>query len=310
LVSLGCLIWAVRVLDWDAVADALADADYLWIALALLSVLLTVAVRVARWAALLHPRRVRLNSLLAAILVGQMLNYFAPARAGDLARAYLLGHTESESKMWALGTVALEKLWDIWVLLTLVGLLSFSAALPDWLVSPARWLTLIAFLMLILSLLTVIHRSRVIAWMAWLGRYLPPRVYVGLHSGFERLLDGLDGLRRPRVWFWAALWTAATWGMGALTNHTVLTGMGLSLPFSASLLLLVVLQMGVAVPSLPGRVGVFEGLSILVLALFDVDRNAAFAAGLVLHVVVFVPPILLGLYYSWRIKASNSRGVP
>jgi hypothetical protein len=60
--------------------------------------------------------------------------------------------------------------------------------------------------------------------------------------------------------------------------------------------------MGVAVPSLPGRVGVFEGLCIVTLALYGVEREAAFAVGLVLHMVVFVPPILLGLYYAWRIK--------
>jgi uncharacterized membrane protein YbhN (UPF0104 family) len=74
------------------------------------------------------------------------------------------------------------------------------------------------------------------------------------------------------------------------------------LPFSASLLLLVVLQAGVAAPSLPGRVGVLEGLCIVVLAWFDVDQDTAFAVGLVLHAVVFVPPILLGLCFAWRVR--------
>ena len=70
-------------------------------------------------------------------------------------------------------------------------------------------------------------------------------------------------------------------------------------------MLMVVLQLGVAVPSLPGRVGLYEGLCIVVLALFGVDRDTGFAVGIVLHAVSFVPPIILGLYYAWRL--SNRR---
>jgi hypothetical protein len=303
-VSLGCLAWAAGALDWGDVADALAGADPLWLLLGVLAVLLSIAARLARWAALLRPRRAPWGSLLSAMLVGQLLNYFAPARAGDLLRAYLLGYTESESKVWVLGTVALEKLWDVWAMLAMVGLLSFSTALPQWLVSPAQAMALLSLLALLLSWLMLLYRSRTVGWVLWLGRYLPLDLGERLQGIVERLLDGLDGLRRPRVWFWAALWSAATWGIGALTNHLVLLALDMHLPFSASLMLMVVLQVGVAapVPALPGKVGFYEGLCIVVLALFDVDQDTAFATGLTLHVVSFAPPIILGLYYAWRIK--------
>lgn len=306
LVSVACLVWAVSALDWNAVVDALAHANLLWVGIAVLTVLLTIAVRVARWAVLLYPRTMQANNLLAAMLVGQLLNYFAPARAGDFARAYVLGDAEGESKAWALGTVALEKMWDIWALLILVVLLGFSTKLPDWLAMPARGLMFLALIALVLSWLILKYRSKTISVVAWGGRYLPPKIAVPLNDGADRLLDGLGGLRRPRVWLWAAVWSAVAWGIGSLTNHTVLLALGLSLPFSASLMLLAVLQMGVAVPSLPGRVGVFEGLCIVVLALFGVSRDAAFAVGLVLHAVVFVPPILLGLFYAWRLNRAKT----
>jgi hypothetical protein len=138
---------------------------------------------------------------MAAMLVGQLLNYFAPARAGDLARAYLLGHTEGKSKVWALGTVALEKLWDVWMLLSLIGLLSFSTTLPAWLTSPARGLALLSLLALLFSWMALANRPRAMQAVAWLGRYLPSGVRARLQQSAERLLDGLDGLRRPRVWF-------------------------------------------------------------------------------------------------------------
>ena len=166
---------------------------------------------------------------------------------------------------------------------------------------------MLSLLVLLLSWLMLVYRTRAIDWMLWLGRHLPLNLSGRLQGIVERLLDGLAGLRQPRVWFWAALWSAATWGIGALTNHLVLLALDISLPFSASLMLMVVLQMGVAVPTLPGRVGLYEGLCIVVLALFDVERDAAFAAGLALHTVSFVPPIILGLYYVWRIKELDWR---
>jgi uncharacterized protein (TIRG00374 family) len=301
IISLGCVIWAVGALEWAAVNEALTSANPLWIGLGVLTVLLTIGIRLARWMALLYPRQSRPSNLMAAMLVGQLLNYFAPARAGDLARAYLLGDAEGESKIWALGTVALEKMWDIWALLALVALLAFLTTLPDWLVAPVKGLAILTLLALIAILLVLRHRPLALATVTWLGHFLPTKVNVRLQHSVERLLDGLDGLRRPRVWFWAVVWSVIVWGMGALTNHTVLVAFGLSLPFTASLMLLAVLQMGVAVPSLPGRVGIFEGLCIITLALFGVEQETAFAVGLVLHAVVFVPPILLGVYYAWRI---------
>jgi uncharacterized protein (TIRG00374 family) len=168
-----------------------------------------------------------------------------------------------------------------------------------------RGLMLLSVLGLALSWLVLRHRSSVVAWLIPWGRYLPRQIGARLQTTFERLLDGLEGLRRPRVWFWAALWSAATWGIGSLTNHTVLLALGLSLPLSAAVMLMVVLQLGVAVPSLPGRIGLYEGLCIVVLALFGADRDTGFAVGVVLHAVSFLPPIILGLYYAWRL--SNRR---
>jgi uncharacterized protein (TIRG00374 family) len=247
----------------------------------------------------------RLSNLLATLLIGQLLNFFAPARAGDFARAYLLGQAEGESKSRALGTIAAEKLWDIWALLTLLGLVAFTITLPQWIIIPARGLVVLSLLALALVQVILARRSTMITWIARLGRYLPSTLSVRLRTGTEGLLNGLEGLRRPQTLFWSAAWSAATWGIGVLTNHFVLLALGLSLPLSASLLLIVVLYMGVAVPSMPGRVGVFEGLCIVVLALYGVDRDSAFAVGLVLHAVVFVPPILLALFFVWRFDARD-----
>ena len=89
-------------------------------------------------------------------------------------------------------------------------------------------------------------------------------------------------------------------GPGAATNYCVLQAFGLPSGITPVLLLLAASQAGVAVPSLPGSVGVFEGICIAVLALFGVGQEGALAAGLALHAVTFVPPLALGGALMWR----------
>jgi hypothetical protein len=56
-----------------------------------------------------------------------------------------------------------------------------------------------------------------------------------------------------------------------------------------------VLQAGISMPSVPGRIGLFEYLCVLTLSLFGVSQEEALSYGIVLHALVFLPTILLGV---------------
>jgi uncharacterized membrane protein YbhN (UPF0104 family) len=47
----------------------------------------------------------------------------------------------------------------------------------------------------------------------------------------------------------------------------------------------------------PGRIGIFEYICVLTLAVFGISQSAAFAYGILLHSLVFIPPTLLGLFF-------------
>jgi hypothetical protein len=189
LISLGCLVWVIHALDWGAVASALAGANLFWIGVSLFSVLVTIGTRLVRWAVLFFPRRIQTGSLLSAMLVGQLLNYFAPARAGDLVRAYLLGYSEGESKARALGTIALEKMWDLGALLALVWMLSLSTRLPGWFLGPTRLLALTTFAAFLLACLALRFRTRALSMTSrWAASVVLGGGMVGGYVGY-RVLD-------------------------------------------------------------------------------------------------------------------------
>ena len=79
------------------------------------------------------------------------------------------------------------------------------------------------------------------------------------------------------------------------------TFVALNLPLSlaAALFLLVVLEIGVAIPSVPGKLGVFHYLCTLALGVFGLEKGEALGYAVLLHFVVFAPPSILGAALLW-----------
>ncbi|HEY1013510.1 MAG TPA: lysylphosphatidylglycerol synthase domain-containing protein, partial [Herpetosiphonaceae bacterium] len=130
----------------------------------------------------------------------------------------------------------------------------------------------------------------------------------------SRLLDeGLAAfrtLRDPASRLAALGWSALIWLTAALNNLLVLLALRIEAPALAALVLLVVLQAGVTLPSLPATIGVFEGLCVAALALFQVPQAAALGYGVLLHLVVLLPPVLAGLLCAWRLGLGSPAAGP
>lgn len=97
-----------------------------------------------------------------------------------------------------------------------------------------------------------------------------------------------------------ALLTAVLPIIAATTNLLVLQSFGLPVPAIAAMVLLVVLQIGTAVVSVPGNIGVFHYFTVLTLAAWDVPRPTALATAVVLHIVSLGPKIVLAAFAARR----------
>lgn len=69
---------------------------------------------------------------------------------------------------------------------------------------------------------------------------------------------------------------------------------GMTVPLSAGLVLLVTTNLGSAVPSAPGYVGVVHYLVALTLCLWSVQRESAMAYSLVWHGIWYVSMLVMG----------------
>ena len=304
--SAGVIIWAVFVLDWPAVGRALAGAQWGWILLAVGLVFVTFITRVFRWQALFSPEKQPETALFSALMIGQAVNYIVPARAGDVTRAVLLNRMTGVDTTRTLGTVALEKLWDIAMLVLFTVGLGIFFPLPNWLIAPVRSVAIgLAAVGAVLAFF-LWRQSDVLAVVDRWGEHIFPTIYQRVRKILSAALDGFSTLRHPRPMAAAIFWSLMTWGAGAFINVAVFRAVDVPLGAIPAVLLLIVLQVGVAVPSLPGRIGVFEGLVVVVLALFGVGYDTAFSYGLILHLAVFIPPIALAALLSFWVNGTTN----
>jgi uncharacterized protein (TIRG00374 family) len=310
LISVLSFYLAVRNVDLSQVWQALTEARLSYIGIALITVGVNTLAKAIRWKVLVGPpgKDIKLLSYVMILLVGQTLNSLFPARAGDFSRAYVLGN-RGPGKTYIFSTVVLEKILDALTYVFLFLFLLILIPLPSWMSQSIYVFSAITFFVSGVVVLLTYRTRQFINLLKWFIRLLPggwqswimPRLRAGLLS--------LDVVRKYPDLIKLFLLTGISWGTAILNNQLVLKAFQIDLPWTASLLVLIGLQAGISIPSVPGRLGLFEYICVLALSLFDIDQTTALSYGFLLHGVVFILPTVLGLISFWllglRQKAGN-----
>ncbi|MFQ5859241.1 MAG: lysylphosphatidylglycerol synthase domain-containing protein [Anaerolineae bacterium] len=250
---------------------------------------------------LYHPNHAGLSipRLAGILLIGQMLNIVVPARAGEMARIYFMGRTENRSRALTLGTIVIEKWLDILMVLILLLFMPAIVALPAWFQDSRAGLATFAGAFFGTALVLSYGKSQLMSLVERLASLLPPDWQDRTRRGVSLALTSLDVLRSPRVGLQLQLWSFLIWSLSILVNFFTFKALGIDLSLTAALFLLAVLQVGVAVPSAPGKLGVFHYLCILALGFFGIDKTTSLGYSVLLYFVVFFPPTILGALGLW-----------
>ena len=300
LISIFSLYLALRNVDIQEVRYAISESRWGFIALAFLFVIINNLIKSERWQILLTTavRTIRFSKTFMVFMIGQMFNNLLPARFGELSRIMLMGGKELRYS-FVVGTLMVEKSLDVisYSLIILVTVLLIP--IPEWLNEPVYMVLALSLFVLIALLIVIYYRDDLLQIL----KKLEGRFSMNLQSKINNfILTGMDSMEvfnnRGEVLRLAFL-TAAIWGTALMINQLVISALGLQLPITASLLVLVALIIGISIPSLPGKIGIFEYSCVLSLSLFDVSASVAFSYGILLHIIVFSPPIIVGLISLW-----------
>ena len=301
VLSLAGLVLTFRNVHFPGLLVALAGADYALVTTALAVNLLAFGATAMRWQILFYPHKApKFSQLFSGLMVAQLANTALPAHLGIVARAYWIGEVGQVSKTFALGTIVLEKVVEGITLLPFLVLLPLLYPFPSG-VQQAGWTLGLALVALgvVMALLNRYKESLSRFLIASLGSF-PGLGSWHVPEHLTSVVEGFNALRAKEVWIPIWGWSAGIWATIALSYYLALRAFHIQVPPLATLLLLIVLQVGARVPALPSGIGVFHYLVVLTLSPFLVDRDLAVSYALVLHGMTFLIPSLLGVFCLWR----------
>jgi len=292
LLGLLLLVLAVRQMDWQAVGAAIISVNWLWLALALLSFLVTQWIKILRWGWLSGvPTRPWLTRLSAAFFIGQAANILLPIRGGELVRLGWLSTSTKDEPGFAVSAGAaliMEKYLDMLALLVLLAVL--LPALPANLLTRTQtWLLPVAAAASLLIL-----GSLWLAPIVW--RKIQPSLAARFGWNTARLqswLERLSTLRTARVLFPASAATLLIWLIMWLTNLLVLRALRLPVTLPGAALSLALIYAGLIPAVMPGNFGPFYFFAMLGLSPYGITTDGQAAFAILLHAIVTLPPLLI-----------------
>lgn len=274
ILSALLLYASLQMIDFREMYLALSRTNYYWIIVTGISMNLSFLFRGYLSKRILSPiKEIPLSTAFGAVVVGNMANNILPFRLGELARAYFLGRTEQMGISTVLPAILIERLLDIIILVILFAL---TLPLVPWegsIVLKVLLLTIITVGLLVILLFTLKRRSECF------------KSFPGLISSFW--LGILS-------WFWWSLAIAAT--LLALNIKGQLSAM--------TLVLMVVLNLAVLLPSSPGSIGIFQFAAIYGLKMFGINSSEAFALSIVFQGINYLLTVGLGALVAWRAKVN------
>lgn len=273
IIAIASLAWAFADVDGAALVHAIRSARVLWLVAAVLSVFLSVAAIVWRWWWLLDcpmtgPRREPpWRVLWSATIAAHIANIVVPFRLGDSVRIVSASQRLGLGPARAASAAVIERVAEVVTLGAIGAALVVTSAVPAWAHAAVVSKSKLALAVVVMALVAV-------AVAGWVGAR---RITV---------------LPRPSAMWWAALGSAVVPATSVLTNYLVVRAFDLPLPFSASVLLLVVLQAGTSIIAVPGGLGVSQVLTMKTLEIWHVQVAEALAFSIVLYAVSRLPKLL------------------
>ncbi len=303
IVSILFMYLAFRKVNFYEMGNAFQDANYWYIILALGLLFFSHWLRAIRWHYLMVPiEKVKITPLFSALMIGYMANVFLPAHLGEFLRAYVLGKRSNVPASAVFGTVVIERIIDIFVLILFMGLTFVVFPFPDW-VKNSGYITFVFAVFLLLALVLMKrYREASLRLLSMLLKPFPEKISSKIDELMHSFLDGVVGLKNWRHYAIMVVLSLLMWicyGMILQLCFYAFSFVSVyNFPWTAALVVLVITTISILVPSSPGYIGTYHYLCQLSLGMFAVPESEALSFAFVAHGLSYFPILIVGLFFA------------
>lgn len=305
-IGLGFLLAGVfayviyRQIDPMGFLDALRSAKWGWLAGGIASLLLGYCLRATRWWLMLRGigSDASFRDCVWPFIASFGVNNLLPLRAGDALRAFVFSALLRCPPWKILGTLAVERALDLFILLVFFFVLSLtvpSVAMSDFLASTFQTTVLVG----------IAAVAGVLVMPKWLGRALTSTRFQKLAAVIpfaqpvvERVVVVLEAMVLSRkAWLLPKLLilSALGWSLEALVFICAAFSLMPQGAVTGSILAFTIATLSTMLPGTPGHFGTFDYFAMEGFRITGVETSLALAIAVTSHLIIWAPVTLIAI---------------
>ena len=295
IISIVAIFFILQLANWKDMSLTFASIQPLNLILAVIINLIALAFRAQAWRVLLEYKPGIVNSYLL-INLGYFLNNLFPLRAGEIGRSIFMGRAIKVSPFHVLSTVVIERAFDLAIaagllLATLPMAFGFAWAKPVAIIT-----LLVVIIALVLLYLVARNNQQVQRWMEKLaGRWGFVKKYIIPRLG--SFFDGLSVLTNPFQFFLSVFWIILTWVFWLVIYYIMLLMIAPHAPVWWAIFITGIIALGLAIPSAPAGLGVYEAAVVAAISILDpgITASVSLAFAIIVHILQFCITGIFGI---------------
>lgn len=302
---IAALFWST---DFRNLGERFWSADPIWLSIGLFANLFFYLLRSIRWRIVLFPlkRRTGLRNLFSIVSLGYLVNLIIPLRVGEFLRAFLLQRREEIPFASGFLSIVIERILDLIAIVALaIVAIATTPQLPLWFLSTVQIVAVLATSALLL-LLAGEKAHRPMTRLIKLTLSKTPKLSA---SSQKRILalaeDTFAGVKvltqQPKgLLIVIIVLSILTWMALPISYFCVFAAFHIEIAMSALILGSMIMAASHILPNLPGHIGSYEALWVLVFMGLGFTAEAILPVAIVTHLTQMLLVVTLGaLSLSW-----------
>ena len=288
VISIGGIYWAFKDFQFSDFKASIQEVEIIYLVIATFLLWGSVWLRALRWKWLFKKADYpSVPSLYRAELIGYFGNNVLPLRLGELLRSYIVGKENHLSKSFVIGTVVLERLMDMFALISLALLLLLIYPLEESIRDYVLWsgiiliftLTIFLFILPRIKVIKANHKILII---------------------IKQIVDGLLSISKEKL-IPVIISSLLIWCIYWMDVFLLQRAFQFNLSWAQVLTVLVISSVALSIPSAPGMIGTFHAaVKYTMVDLFAFSANEGNSFAILMHAYGYILFTLLGAYFFLR----------
>jgi len=298
LISVVLVYLSVRGINLHDVFHDLKKIQLSYVIFFIILITVMQLLRSYRWGVILQPmEKIDQFSLFSVTSVGFLAIASIPARIGELARPYLISQKSSIKMSSALGTILVERVLDSFTVLVIAVIVLFLIDLPPWMIKSSIIFFLLALVMFCFIIFLMLRRDAAIKLINRILSKLPGKFAHKIDDLIHNFIDGFQVITDIKFLLYLFFLSALVWLVDVLAIYMLLKAFDFNLPVMASFVVMIILIVGIAIPTAPGYIGNWHFACVLALSFFGLAKAEALSFAVVYHFLSMVFVVILGVAF-------------